>query len=96
MRIEILLNSSNVTTVGGDNRPATCSIFDAVGNVIIKETPLKADPAAPRKKYIIWDGRNKNGMTVAGGTYLARITVQDRKTGNRVVQKIMLGVKATK
>jgi len=96
IRIEILLNSSNTSSVGGDNRPATCSIFDAVGNVIMNEVSLKPDPVSVRKKYVIWDGKNKNGMSVAGGTYLARITVEDKKTGSKVVKQILLGVKTVK
>ncbi len=96
IRIEILLNSSNTSSVGGDNRPATCSIFDAVGNVVMNEVGLKPDPLSVRKKYLIWDGKNKNGMIVAGGTYLARVTTEDKKTGSKVVKQILLGVKTVK
>jgi hypothetical protein len=96
IRIEILLNSSNTSITGGDNRPASCTIFDAVGNVIMNDVSLKPDPVAERKKYVVWDGKNKNGMTVAGGTYLARVTVEDKISGGKVIKDIKLGVKTVK
>jgi hypothetical protein len=96
IRIEILLNSSNTSGAGGDNRPASCTIFDAVGNVIVGDAVLKPDLVATRKKYFDWDGKNKSGMTVAGGTYLARITVEDKKNGTKVIKQVKLGVKTVK
>jgi hypothetical protein len=96
IRIEILLNSANTSIAGGENRPATCTIFDAVGNVILQDATLKPDPVAARKKYFIWDGKNRNGMTVAGGTYLARVIVEDKKTGSKVMTPIKIGVKTVK
>jgi hypothetical protein len=96
IRIEILLNSANTSGELGDTRPARCTIFDAVGNVVLKDALLKPDPASQRKKYFIWDGRNKNGMAVAGGTYLARIQVEDRISGSKVTKRLTLGVKTAK
>jgi hypothetical protein len=96
IRIEILLNSANTSALGGENRPGTCTIFDAVGNVILHDAVLKPDPAAARKKYFIWDGKNRNGMAVAGGTYLARLTVEDKKSGSKVMTPIKIGVKTVK
>lgn len=91
IRIEILLNSST-SGASGDNRPATCTIFDAVGNVIRKDVALNPDPASPRKRYVVWDGKNKSGMTVAGGTYLARINVEDKTSGSKITKDIKIGV----
>jgi len=96
IRIEILLNSANTSVAGGDSRPASCTIFDAVGNVIMNDVSLKSDPSAARKKYVVWDGKNKNGMTVAGGTYLARVIVEDKVSGSKVTKEIKIGVKTTR
>jgi hypothetical protein len=96
IRIEILLNSANTTVAGGENRPASCTIFDAVGNVILQDVALKPDPAVARKKYFIWDGKNKSGMSVAGGTYLARVIVEDKKNGSKVVTPIKIGVRSVR
>jgi hypothetical protein len=96
IRIEIVLNSSHTSSVGGENRPSWCTIFDAVGNVIISNVPLKADPNSARKKYFIWNGKNKYGMTVAGGTYLARILVEDKISGSKSIKNINIGVKTVK
>ena len=50
------------------------TVFDAVGNVMLQDEPLGKED-----KTILsmgWDGKNKKGMNVAGGTYLARYVVK--------------------
>jgi hypothetical protein len=51
------------------------TIFDAVGNVIQDKAQIL--PEAGKQSYLAagWDGKNRKGMLVAGGTYLTRIRV---------------------
>ena len=50
-------------------------IFDAVGNVILNKAQLLPEVGKITNLAIGWDGKNKKGMIVAGGTYLTRIRV---------------------
>jgi hypothetical protein len=50
-------------------------IFDAVGNVILDKAQLLPEVGKIANLAIGWEGKNKKGMIVAGGTYLTRIRV---------------------
>jgi hypothetical protein len=48
--------------------------------------------ANPKNLYFLWDGKNKNNMKVAVGTYLARIIVTDM-AGKKYTTKVNIGIK---
>jgi hypothetical protein len=54
---------------------ASFTIFDAVGNVIQDKAQLLPVSGNPNALAWGWNGKNKRGMMVAGGTYLTRIRV---------------------
>jgi fibro-slime domain-containing protein len=49
------------------------SIYDAVGNLVGQDIPLAAYKDGG---VIVWDGRNRNGRFVGGGTYMAVVSVE--------------------
>ena len=91
VRLEIVL--ANPTT--SQNIIGWVTIFDAVGNVVYGKAPMKFDPqdATKNKLYIIWDGYNKKGSKVAGGTYLAKFQAQDKNTGASGTDQCKIGIK---
>ncbi|HEX7509818.1 MAG TPA: hypothetical protein VF335_00825, partial [Chitinivibrionales bacterium] len=72
------------------------SIFDAVGNALATEIPLVGDEKDAKKMFIIWDGKNKRGGVVAGGTYIARVTLTKISTGETSTKTVALGVKTSR
>ncbi len=69
-------------------------IFDAVGNVLADNLPM--DPDGEYALATIWDGKNKHGMYVAGGTYLLRATAENVLTGQKETRSGKIGVKTFK
>jgi hypothetical protein len=55
---------------------AWITIFDAVGNVLVDKAPMGVDSKNRVKLLWAWDGKNKNKVQVAGGTYLTRYDVK--------------------
>jgi fibro-slime domain-containing protein len=91
IRLEIIFaNPTNSTA-----RIGSVTIFDAVGNVVYGKAPMKFDPkdASKNKLYFIWDGYNKKGSKVAGGTYLAKFQAQDKNTGASGTDQCKIGIK---
>jgi hypothetical protein len=72
----------------------TYTIFDAVGNVLADQMPMGPDGAYSLS--IIWDGKNKKGMNVAGGTYLLRATAENILTGQSEMRLGKIGIKTVK
>lgn len=54
-------------------------IYDAVGNLIASEVPLRQSASNKRMYYLVWDGMNKNNRQVSTGAYLFRATVRYAK-----------------
>jgi hypothetical protein len=69
-------------------------IFDAVGNVIADVDAMETE--GPYSLSKVWDGKNKRGMYVAGGTYLLRATAENTLTGQQETRKGLIGVKTNK
>jgi len=51
------------------------TIFDAVGNIVKKDLPIKRFKTDERNYFIFWDGTNRAGRNVAAGGYLLRVIV---------------------
>jgi hypothetical protein len=86
-KIEIRLKRPIVGSSGKQEVQGLLTIFDAVGNVLLKDEPLGME--SPTILSMGWDGTNLNKMKVAGGTYLARYVV--RHIVNNEVKKEEMG-----
>jgi hypothetical protein len=93
-KIWVVLNKPAVGPSGAQVIAGTVTIFDAVGNVVVKNTALKIDPQG--NLAFVWNGENKSGMKVSYGTYLARLMVNDSSTGKKENMQIKIGVKSLK
>jgi hypothetical protein len=71
---------------------ATLSIFDAVGNVLLDKVEMSVDEERI-KLFKTWDGKTSKGMYVGGGTYLARIVVEDLVRNKTQTIRQSVGVK---
>jgi hypothetical protein len=79
-RIEIvLLRAVQQELLSGKIR-ASISIFDAVGNAIVDNRDMEVDQNNV-SLYLIWNGKTRQGILAAPGTYLARMTLVDTETG---------------
>jgi hypothetical protein len=66
-------------------------IYDAVGNIVRKNLPVKnTDKAGVYGIY--WDVKNRNGRLVGNGTYLIMVTTTDI-SGERVTRRNKIGVR---
>jgi flagellar hook assembly protein FlgD len=78
-----------MTDVSSLPKSGTISIFDAIGNTVMKEAPFTL---LNNWLYYNWDGRNHNGRFVGTGTYIAIINVT--QNGGKVTSsKKTIGVK---
>jgi hypothetical protein len=70
----------------------TISLYDIVDNPILERRPMAFDRTNTKWLYYVWDGRNRDGRYVAGGTYLAVIEITD---GGEVKERTVtrIGVK---
>jgi hypothetical protein len=69
-------------------------IFDAVGNVVGENIPM--EPDGKYSLFKIWDGKNKKGVYVAGGTYLVRATAVNTINGQTEMRPGKIGVRTYK
>ncbi len=83
----IMIKLKPTTPVDLRNVQITCTIFDAIGNVLFSETLQLRDNAF----LGIWDGRNQNGRIVGEGTYSAFLVIEDG-SGSETKLKIPLGI----
>jgi hypothetical protein len=97
-RVEISLIPSIQQAVKNGDVKATISIFDAVGNTIIKNQEMSADVKDPAKPKIFWtwDGKTDKGVFAGGGTYLARTVIEDHIHNKTFTNRQSIGVKQTK
>jgi hypothetical protein len=73
------------------NISAKISIFDAVGNMVLKDRT--ATPNQSRDYFtFVWDGVNENGRMVGTGTYLAVVIIRD-DNGISALRRMKIGVK---
>jgi fibro-slime domain-containing protein len=76
-----------------DGTFGTATIYDMLGNIIMKSLKLKVASSSTIKDYgIAWDGRNENGRMVGAGTYLCIVTMTD-VDGKKQVKRAKIGVK---
>jgi uncharacterized repeat protein (TIGR01451 family) len=66
---------------------ARISIFDKVGNVVVKSSPFHTDA---RGVVFYWNGTNSRGRKVGSGTYIGVVTVEDE--GSEGAEKVRIGV----
>ena len=98
IRIEVVLATRPSGTSENPAAVVWVTIFDAVGNVVYGKTQLKYDLKDQDGKTFarIWDGRNKKGSFVAGGTYLGRFEGRENNTGATWAGQAKIGIKTTK
>jgi hypothetical protein len=66
---------------------ATVTIYDATGNIVVDKKPFVKGATGP---VYIWNGTNKKGRYVGGGTYVGVVHVED--AGTEGVLRVMIGV----
>ncbi len=69
---------------------ARISIFDAVGNTVVKSEPFRK---TPNGLIYLWNGANRKGRKAAEGTYIGVIAVNDE--GAKGVKRVKIGVLRT-
>ncbi len=79
-RIEIVLVRAVQQELLSGKIRASISIFDAVGNAIVDNRDMEVDQNNV-SLYLIWNGKTRQGILAAPGTYLARMTLVDTETG---------------
>jgi fibro-slime domain-containing protein len=91
-RIEVsLIPAIKQKLIDGQIR-GTLSIFDAVGNTIIENQPMSVN--VPKAElFRLWNGLTRKGNYAGGGTYLARITIEDLSRNKIQVMRAAVGVK---
>ncbi len=85
----------------GEGESTEAAIYDMVGNKVNeseypteKSYSFKAAPLTEKNGVrLIWNGANKAGREVGGGTYLTRVVVTDNYTGEKVSGKTLWGIK---
>jgi len=95
IRIEVVLATRASGTKETPGAVIWVTVFDAVGNVVYGKTQMKLDPDG-KALARIWDGRNKKGSFVAGGTYLARFEGRENNTAATWAGQAKIGIKTTK
>ncbi|MBN1758979.1 MAG: hypothetical protein JW863_11705 [Chitinispirillaceae bacterium] len=66
---------------------AEISIYDKVGNVVVKSAPFVSDS---RGVVYYWNGTNRQGRKVGDGTYVGIVTVRDE--GSEDTKRVSIGV----
>ncbi len=66
---------------------ARITIFDKVGNVVVKSSPFHTDT---RGVVFYWNGTNRRGRKVGSGTYIGVVTVEDE--GSEGQENVRIGV----
>jgi fibro-slime domain-containing protein len=71
------------------------TIFDAVGNVIVNKAGMAVDVRNPKKPKLFetWDGKTRKGNYAGGGTYMARIEIDDLVSSKTDVVMKAIGVR---
>jgi hypothetical protein len=91
-RIEVLLVRAVLQDLISGKVRATLTIFDAVGDVVVEKIDMKPD-ATNARLYFIWDGKTRQGMRAAPGTYLARLILDDLVRGRTQQFQTNVGIK---
>jgi hypothetical protein len=91
-RIEISLIPAIQQDLAQGKVTATISIFDAVGNLILDRQPMSIDNVRV-KLFKTWDGKTSKGKYAGGGTYMARIVLDDQPRGKTETIRTSVGVK---
>jgi hypothetical protein len=94
-RIEVSLIPSVMQDLKDKKITATITIYDAVGNTILDRKPMSADETK-MKLVKTWDGVTSKGMFAGGGTYMAKIVIEDQARGKTQVIRQAVGVKQEK
>jgi hypothetical protein len=62
----------------------TVSIFNVPGNVVLYKKSMSVNQVNSRWLTYLWNGKDKFGMKVKSGVYVALITIKDKQSGNIV------------
>ena len=94
----VIMVESRGLTVRTERPSATLSIYDVVKNPVVLNRPMALEdpppshlPSGTARHFFVWDGTNRNGRRVGGGTYLAVITIDGGDVSERMTLRI--GVK---
>jgi hypothetical protein len=94
MRIEVQLVRAIAKDFESQKVRVSFSIFDAVGNTVLKNTEMKEDLRTDSlTAYFIWNGKTQKGGMAAPGTYLVRGLVEDQVRGKKEPFRFYVGIK---
>jgi fibro-slime domain-containing protein len=91
-RIEVSLIRAIQQDLLSGKVTGTITIFDAVGNTILDKQPMSTD-LVRTKIFKTWDGKTSKGKIAGGGTYVARIVIDDLVRNRTDVVRQAIGVK---
>ena len=89
-RIEVTLSAPPVDNAGNVLVSGNITIFDAVGNVIMEKKDMRPDGPM---LYTVWDGKNRKGVWVAAGNYLAKVEIVNMTDNTSTALRIIIGVR---
>jgi hypothetical protein len=92
-RVEVSLLPAIKAKLYSGKIKGSVSIFDAVGNMVAKDTLAWDDKNGKLCLYYIWDGRTRKASIASAGTYVARVLVEDLESGKRQSIRMTIGLK---
>ncbi|MBN1577629.1 MAG: hypothetical protein JW913_13805 [Chitinispirillaceae bacterium] len=87
------LKPFDTVKVNGEDAFGTATIYDAVGNLVNTDLPIKKSARSDRVYYVVWDGTNRNGRRVGRGSYLIRFAFRQEGVQGMQNKKFAIGWK---
>jgi hypothetical protein len=94
IKIEAHLTISLPDVEGFKTITGTMNLYDAVGNVIVKNQYMTVD-IGKNTISTYWNGYTSRGTKAAGGTYVARVVVQNSADGSSDTKTMYIGIRGT-
>jgi hypothetical protein len=82
------VNIANSISIAG-----IISIYDAVGNCVVKQHEMQTRFSGDSLLYAIWNGKDRKGKRVAVGTYIGVIEIKDISNGKKHAERVLIGVR---
>jgi hypothetical protein len=92
IKVEAHLTISLPDAEGFKTITGTMNIYDAVGNTIVKNQYMTVD-IAKNTISTYWNGYTSRGTRASGGTYVARVVVQNSADGSTDTKTIYIGIR---
>jgi fibro-slime domain-containing protein len=91
-RIEVTLIKAIQQDLQTGKVTGIISIYDAVGNTILDRQPMSPD-LIRTKIFKTWDGKTSKGNIAGGGTYVAKIVINDEVMNKTEIVRQTVGIK---